>query len=116
MVHNEKPMALSFFPCGSGKVPKPLVVLDDGVVQVAAVKKAETNDDLIVRLFEPTGRSRTTTVSLPFARLRRKVRLGKFEVKTFRIDLKNRTWHEVDLMEEAESVAVSSKLKGVSND
>ncbi len=99
LVHNEKPMALSFFPSGSGQSPRPLVVLDDDTVQVTAVKKAEKGDSLIVRLFEPTGCPRTTTVSLPFARMRKKIRLGKFEIKTLKVNLKNRTWQETDLLE-----------------
>lgn len=99
LVHNEKPMALSFFPCGSGQKLKPLVVLDDDVVQVAAIKKAETGDALIVRLFEPTGKDRTTTVSLPFARMRKTFHLKKFEIRTVRIDIKRGTWNETDLME-----------------
>ncbi len=41
--------------------------------------------DLIIRLFEPTGRKRTTVLSLPFARVRRNVELTPFEVKTLRL-------------------------------
>ncbi len=96
---NERPMALSFFPAGGGKPARPLAILSDPVVQVPAIKKAERGSAIVLRLFEPTGRQRTTTVSLPFARMRRRVTLGGFEVRTLRIDLRKRTWAEVDLTE-----------------
>jgi alpha-mannosidase len=99
LVHNERPMTLSFFPAGGGMRPKPLVTLSGGVVQLVAAKKAERGNALILRLFEPTGRARTTTVSLPLARMRRTVRLRGFELRTYRVDLARRSWAEVDLTE-----------------
>jgi len=98
-VHNEKPMALSFFPAGAGSKPKPLVLLGDDVVELSAAKKSHRGGDLVVRLFEPTGRKRSTVLSVPPLRIRRKVALGGFEVKTFRINLRTRTVTEVDLLE-----------------
>ncbi len=99
LVHNEKPAALSFFPSGSGKRPKPFVTLSDDVVQLAAAKGAEKGSALVLRLFEPTGRKRTTTVSLPFARMSKRIKLDGFEIRTLRVDLGKRTWTEVDLTE-----------------
>jgi alpha-mannosidase len=100
LVHNERPMALSYFPSGAGKSPRPGPTLSDPVVQVAAFKPAEAGDDLIIRLFEPTGRARTTTLSLPFAATRTKVRLAGFEIKTLRFDRAARRVTEVNLLEE----------------
>jgi len=99
LTHNEEPMALSFFPSGGGAKPGSLVTLSDSVVQLAAVKKAERGKALILRLFEPTGRSRTTTVELPALRVRRKVKLRGFEIRSYRVNLAKRRWTEVDLME-----------------
>jgi alpha-mannosidase len=96
---NEKPFALSFFPGGGGKMPKPLVVLSDNVVQIAAVKRAEKNNDLIIRLFEPTGRDRPVSIHLRFCNARKKMQMKGFEIKTVKFNIKNRTFAETDLLE-----------------
>ncbi len=96
---NEKPFVVSFFPSGQGRRPKPLAEISDKVVQIQALKKAQKGDDLIVRLFEPTGRKRTTTLSLPCIGLKRKVSLGAFEIKTLRVNPKTRALVETELLE-----------------
>ena len=103
LARNERPMALSFFPSGGGSRLKPFVELSDGVVQLTAAKRAERGSALILRLFEPTGRRRGTVISLPFAGTRKKVSLGGFEIRTYRVDLAKRRWTEVDLTESAGS-------------
>jgi alpha-mannosidase len=100
LVKNETPFALACFPSGQGRRPEPGVTLSDRSVQVAAVKRAERGNDLIIRLFEPTGRRRTTTVTVPFAAARTRVTLRGFEIKTLRCDRRTGTFREVDLMEE----------------
>ncbi len=99
LVKNEKPALLAFFPAGRGKRPQPFVLLSDQSVQVAAIKKAEDGSDLIIRLFEPTGRSRTTTLSLPWAAAKKTIRLQAFEIKTLAFRRKTRRFRELDLLE-----------------
>jgi alpha-mannosidase len=99
LIKNEKPFALSFFPCGMGKKPKPLAVLSDGVVQIAAIKRAENNNNIIIRLFEPTGKKRTTTLSLPFIGKKIRVALSGFEIKTLSINPKTGKYTQTDLLE-----------------
>jgi len=99
LVKNERPFALSFFPSGQGRKPKPLAVLSDNVVQITTIKRAEKSNALIVRLYEPTGKSRSTVLSLPCLRRKIKVDLGGFEVKTLKINLKTRKYKQVDLLE-----------------
>jgi alpha-mannosidase len=96
---NERPFALSFFPSGAGRKPKPGATLSDKAVQIMAVKPAEKGGDLIVRLFEPTGKPRDTVLSLPFIGLRTKVQVGAFEIKTLRINAKTGKVVETDLLE-----------------
>ena len=100
LCHNEKPFPLSFSPSGAGRTPLPAVVLEDDAVQLSALKKAERTEDYIIRLFEPSGQPRTTTVAVPLAGLRRQVALGKFEVKTLRLDVAAGTLSEANLMED----------------
>jgi alpha-mannosidase len=96
---NEKPFVLPFFPPKSRKKAQPFVVLSDKVAQVAALKKAEDGEDLIIRLFEPTGKKRTTVLSLPWARAEKTIYLSPFEIKTFKFTPKTRRFTEVDLLE-----------------
>jgi len=99
LARNEKPFVLSFFPAGLGVKTKPIVVLSDEVVQVTAVKRAESNSDLIVRLFEPTGKRRKTIVSFPFAKKRIKLNFDGFEIKTLRFNPRTGRIKEVNLLE-----------------
>lgn len=105
LAKNEKPFALSFFPAGTGKKPKPFLKLSNPVIQVSAVKKAEDGDDIIIRFFEPTGRRRTTTVALEGVPLKFKVHLEGFEVKTYRVNINKRNVSEVDLLERSIKVS-----------
>jgi alpha-mannosidase len=98
-VHNEPPFALCFSPSNAGDKPQPGAVLSDQTTQLAAFKRAEDGKDLIIRLFEPTGRKRSTTLSLPFAGARKKVNLSPFEIKTLRFNPNRRRFIEVDLLE-----------------
>ena len=99
LVHNERPVALSCYPAGTGAKPKPLVTLGDNAVQMTAFKKAESSEDYIVRLFEPTGHARSTTIRFPAIGLTERVNLSAFEIKTFRLNVNAKTLAEVDLME-----------------
>ena len=96
---NEKPFGLAFFPAGKGRRPKAFIRLSDEALQVAALKKAERGEHLIIRLFEPTGEKRTAVLSLPWARVRKTVSLGGFEIKTLSFSPRTRAFRELDLLE-----------------
>ena len=96
----EAPFALSCWPSGAGEKPHPGVLLSDRVVQLTAGKFAEEGDDLILRLFEPTGRKRSTTVAIPAAEASTKVTLDPFEIRTLRFEKKRKRFVECDLLEE----------------
>ncbi|MBD0380901.1 glycoside hydrolase family 38 N-terminal domain-containing protein [Paenibacillus sedimenti] len=98
-IHNERPYALSFFPSGDGEKRGAFLELEDEAVQLSACKKEEKGEGYIVRLFEPTGHSRTTVLSIPSYGIRAGVQLNGFEFKTFRIDSRARTIVEISLCE-----------------
>jgi alpha-mannosidase len=100
LVKNEQPFLLPFFPSGEGRKPKPGLRVSDPGVQVLALKKAEQGRDLVIRLFEPRGKKRLFTISLPFAGTRRKMSLKPFEIKTLRFNPRTGRIKEVNLMEE----------------
>ena len=101
MVFNEAPMAVSFFPSGQENPTGALLQLEDDVVQVAAVKKTQKGNGLVVRLFEPTGTNRSTRLLMPSLNLDEKIELAGFEIKTLLVDTDLRKVSEANLLEEA---------------
>lgn len=99
----EKPMVLSFFPIGC--IPEkensiqPFAVLSDDVITLAVFKKAERGNDSVIRLFNPTGQKRKTTLSLPSIAFSHEFELGAYEIKTIKINLSTKSVSEVDLTE-----------------
>jgi len=99
LAHNEKPFVLSFFPSGNGVKPEPFVFLNDEVVQMTCFKKAEGTEDYIIRLFEPTGAPRSTVLDIPSLSIKEKIELGKFEVKTLKLNSSKKSLEEVNMLE-----------------
>ncbi|NLC56152.1 MAG: alpha-mannosidase, partial [Armatimonadetes bacterium] len=90
---------LSFFPSGAGQPAQPGALLSDDSVLLTALKQAEESNDLIVRLFEPTGQARVTTLSLPALGMETEVSLSPFEIKTLKVEVQTRRFVAVDLLE-----------------
>ena len=99
LTRNEKAVALSFFPSGQGRLAKPFATLSDSVVQIVAIKPAEKGQDYVIRLFEPTGRRRTTILSLPLLKKRINLTFGGFELKTLCVHPTTGKHRETDLLE-----------------
>jgi alpha-mannosidase len=101
LVFNEAPMVVSFFPSGQQKPTGMLLELADDVIQVAAVKKAQQGNELVVRLFEPTGRDRSTRLRIPSLDLDEEISMKGFEIKTLLVNPENRQVTASNLLEEA---------------
>lgn len=99
LVKNEKITALSFFPSGHGTKPKPIALLKDNVVQITTIKQAEKNNDIVIRLFNPTSKKRNAVLTLPFIGKETAIVLRGFEIRTFLINIKTKNIIEADLME-----------------
>lgn len=110
IAHNEKPYILSYFPDGRGRKAKPLAVLSDNIIQIVAIKEIERSRYFIVRLFEPTGKKRTTVLSLPFMQKKIRLILAGFEVKTLKINSLTGDCYEVNFLGKR-NVTESTKLK-----
>ena len=96
LAHNETPFALSFSPPGEGDLPQPFITLSDDAVQMTTCKPAD-DGQFIIRLFEPTGTPRRTTLRLPFLGIETDVMLDAFEIKTLALDCQNKTIVETSL-------------------
>lgn len=99
LVRNESPAILTYFPPENGPRAGRFAVLNDPAVQITALKRAETGNNLIIRLFEPTGRKRKTVLSLPALGARIRLSFGPFEIKTLSFDPAKKVFEEVDLLE-----------------
>jgi alpha-mannosidase len=99
LARNEAPAVLPCFPPGKGRKVKPGLLVTGPAVLATAFKKAEDGKDLVVRLFEPTGKRRNVTVAVPAAGARKTFEIGPFEIKTFRLNPRTRRWTEADLLE-----------------
>ena len=100
---SEKIQALSFFPTGCeekalGSV-KPFAVLSDNSTVLSVFKKAERGEGFVIRLFNPTDAPVTTVLSFPALGYSGEYTLGKYEIKTVRLDTKTKTATETDLLE-----------------
>ncbi|UCG86468.1 MAG: alpha-mannosidase [Gemmatimonadota bacterium] len=100
LTHNERPYALSYSPSGRGRRVAAGPTLSDRTVQVTCFKRAADGDDLIVRLFEPTGIRRSTILSLAHPEIRHELKMEPFEIKTVRVDHQTGQVREVSLLEE----------------
>lgn len=100
LVKNQRPLALNAYTTQRGETPQAGPTLSDRAVQLTVLKRAEDGDDFIIRLFEPTGRGRSTTLALPFADAKIRLRFSPFEIKTLRFSTRSRRFCEVNLLEE----------------
>jgi len=75
------------------------VILSDDVILLTALKQAEGCERLILRLFEPTGTGRATTVTIPSLGFEHEVSLSGFEIKTVAVDAATGEVFETDLLE-----------------
>ncbi len=103
IVRHQKPFALPFFPRGGGRTPGTFMELEDGCIQMTAVKHAEEGRELVVRLFNPTAENRRTALRLPFlpddAPRGHVLDFRPFEIRTFRLDPSSGSLMETDLLE-----------------
>ncbi|MBM3294380.1 MAG: alpha-mannosidase [Candidatus Aminicenantes bacterium] len=99
LAKNESPYVLAYSPPGTGRKAAPAAVLSDKAVLLAAMKKSEDGNRMVIRLFEPTGRARRTVLSLPFAEARIRLAFSPFEIKTLLFDQRTKTFREADLLE-----------------
>ena len=96
LAHNEKPMALSFFPQGAGQPCGAFVTISDESLQIPAIKPADDGQGIILRIFNPTAQDRNATIALTTTS--KEVVLRPFEIRTYRVQ--GTQWIETNLMEE----------------
>ncbi|MFU0801498.1 MAG: Alpha-mann-mid domain-containing protein [Xylanivirga thermophila] len=84
LIH-QAPMAVSFFPSGEGNIPEILCDLDNKSVQLVAVKKAETGDGYVFRLYNSLKNEQKFRLQIPMLRSEICDTLMGYEFKTYLI-------------------------------
>jgi alpha-mannosidase len=92
-------IGLCCFPKKSKKKVSSMINLTNPTIRLAAIKFAESDDRLIVRLFEPTGNPARTEVSFPILGLNTDLVFKPFEIKTLAINRAGLQISEVNLLE-----------------
>jgi alpha-mannosidase len=83
---NQRPVVLAG-TCHPGSLPqnKSFMQVKPANLVVSALKKAEDNDDMVVRCYETAGTATTGVIEMPDFNRRIEVRFGPCEIKTFRV-------------------------------
>ncbi|MFC2097062.1 glycoside hydrolase family 38 C-terminal domain-containing protein [Bacteroidota bacterium] len=96
---NEGIMAVCCYPSGKGNKVLPNIVLSNNEIRLGALKMAEDNNWLIIRLFEPSGKSQKTRITIPRLNVEFESHLMASEIKSIAVDLNTKEIFEVDLIE-----------------
>ena len=85
-----------------GKMPKSgsFISVDSTAVNITAVKKSETGDDIIIRCVETSESETTANINIAFANLKWSGKFRPCEIKSLRIDTAKHQIKEVNLLEE----------------
>ncbi len=98
-VFNERPFALSFFPCGDGKPCGSFITLDNKSITLSAFKKAFDGNGYIIRLYNSAAEAQTSSIEIPCIGVKKALTFGKYEVKTFRVNTQTGAFDESDIIE-----------------
>lgn len=88
-------------PEGAPSRPRPFLTVEPATIALGALKKAEREDTLIVRLVETVGRTTTATIQLEDDSPQR-VEFAPYQIKSFKVtkDAEDIVWQLCNLLEE----------------
>lgn len=90
---------LCCYPARKGTRPASPVIISNKAVEMVAMKMAEYDDKLIIRLLETSGIGSYTTISIPAVDIVVPLEFKGSEIKTLSVDLVGKEIAEVDLLE-----------------
>lgn len=99
LVYNEKPYGFAYCPPGTGEKKDAFILIDNPMVVVSAIKKAENSSDFILRVYESCGKSQEAVVELKELGITQRISLIPNEIKTYIIDVNNKCLKETTIME-----------------
>lgn len=87
-IMNEEPFMIPAFPSGDGVQPKPMLLLSELSVQLAALYYDAQKDGYVARLWNTQGVPVKATISLPVWDTKCEIELGAYQFCTYCIDKK----------------------------
>ena len=87
-IMNEEPFMIPAFPSGDGVQPKPMLLLSELSVQLAALYYDAQKDGYVARLWNTQGVPAKATISLPVWDTKCEIELGAYQFCTYCIDKK----------------------------
>ena len=100
LVKHERPFILNGFTNPSYPVDRPFMTLSDTRILCSAVKYAEDETGLVVRLFNTTDRQLQGVLAMELYETKLRVSLGPYEIRSFLYRFHEKEWIEVTLLEE----------------
>lgn len=101
LVFNEKLYCLSYNPPGTSEKVGCFITIDNENVVLSAFKRSlDYDDEYIVRMYEARGEGQCAIVDLPSLGMKEKVCFEPFEIKTYKLNIKNRSFFETSMIEE----------------
>lgn len=83
---NQKPQVIvETYHKGKLQQEDSFLTVDQDNIVLTAMKKAEDNDDIILRFYETSNEAVTATITLPFYNKKFTADFGRSEIKTFRV-------------------------------
>ena len=99
LAFNEKPYFLPFNPSGAGSKPGMLYTIDNPAIVVSALKKRETGNGYILRVYESEGKPQQGSVSFPGLGIQEQIALEPFEIVTYQLNTQEKTLEKTQLLE-----------------
>ena len=96
---NEQPYVMSYNPSGAGEACAPLYRIDDRCVVVSSLRKAESGECYIMRVYESEGVDRVAHFEMPAFGIRQDIALKGFEIRTYAIRPDEGRMEQTELLE-----------------
>lgn len=94
----EAPMVANAFPSGEGVKAAPLLELSDPAVILSSLHESQDKEGFVVRFFETTGEERSVEVKISALNDTKRITLGAYEVKSYRIWPEKGVWEECSIL------------------
>ena len=82
-IAHQAPYALNYFPTGNGEKCKEFITISEPSIVLSAVKKAEKDNAIVVRLYNSQNKSSSTEICFKWLNLSFEIKFKPYQFKTF---------------------------------
>ena len=98
--YNEEPYIFMLSPSGNGKqADGAFMTVSNPAVIISSFKKAEDGEGYTLRIYESAGRESEAVLRVPSLGIEEKLTLRPFEIRTLRLDARNREIREAGILD-----------------